>query len=310
MKKSAPKKESKKPAKKAEEKVEEVKTTPAEEQKPQETPEETAQAIPQVQPTTQESSSSSIQPEIKLNMRQTETAKEETTPTATVETPAKEEEQKNDTPQEQTKSENTEQKTPVVAGSENKTEGDSKTPPENPDDKFAIFDNEEEKPKLSILKIVLLFILGFVVGGASVGAFLYFNPLQKSEEKKMEETTPAETPTPEAMQEKSEEATDSAQTKEVNFSEYSVQILNGSGIAGAAGTVEDLLKEQGFEIFETGNADSYDYENTEVQIIGGLPKEVYDTIEKGLENYTVTLSEENLPEDSQYDVVIIVGQKK
>lgn len=274
MKKPVPSKKAKKSVKRVEkteaEPKEEAAAKPAEEQKPPEASEQTAQAIPNEQPTPQETTTASVQPEIKLNMETEQIGEEE---------------------------------------SQEKEKAPGGGPPAPADDKFAIFDEEEEKSKSSILKIILLFVLGFVVGGVSVGAVLYFVPFQKTEPK--ETSAEQETTTPAATIEEAEEATESAEAEEeLDLSTYSLQILNGSGVAGAAGAVQKILEDSGFAVFDLGNADSYNYQETEIQVIGGLPKGVYDEIEKALTDYNVVLSEENLSEDSEHDVVIIVGQKK
>lgn len=43
-----------------------------------------------------------------------------------------------------------------------------------------------------------------------------------------------------------------------------IEVLNGSGIPGAAQKVADTLKQYGYQITKTGNAESYKYESTEV----------------------------------------------
>jgi len=43
-----------------------------------------------------------------------------------------------------------------------------------------------------------------------------------------------------------------------------VQVLNGSGVAGIASQVGDLLEEEGFQIIKVDNADSFDYQHSQV----------------------------------------------
>ncbi len=111
------------------------------------------------------------------------------------------------------------------------------------------------------------------------------------------------TPTPAATEEP--EASPSA---EVSLADYNVQILNGSGVAGEAGVVEDLLLDAGFEDIETGNASSYDYTDTEVQVKEGTPKAVFEAIEEALGDYTV-VEGDSLDEDSDFDVIVVVGER-
>ena len=95
------------------------------------------------------------------------------------------------------------------------------------------------------------------------------------------------------------------------MSEYAVSILNGSGVPGEAGAIEELLTDAGFTEFETGNADSYDYLETEVSAKEDTPVVVYTAIEEALsDTYEVSKSESSLSEDSSFDVIVIVGAKK
>ncbi|MGB9586957.1 MAG: LytR C-terminal domain-containing protein, partial [Armatimonadota bacterium] len=43
-----------------------------------------------------------------------------------------------------------------------------------------------------------------------------------------------------------------------------VEVLNGSGAAGAAQHVADVLRQQGYEVTNVGNADSYDYDTSQI----------------------------------------------
>lgn len=108
------------------------------------------------------------------------------------------------------------------------------------------------------------------------------------------------------------EASKEAETikeEKVDLAEYDVQILNGSGTAGEAGVVEGLLEEAGFEGVDTGNADTYDYTDTQLQMKKGTPKAVYDAISEALSgDYKVTKGD-SLDADAGYDVVVIVGQR-
>lgn len=102
--------------------------------------------------------------------------------------------------------------------------------------------------------------------------------------------------------------TPTPQPEEVKLSDLKVLILNGSGIKGEAGKVEELLKKAGFEKTETGNADSYNYQDTSVFLKEGLPDSVYEKISQSLASYS--LKKENLETNSAYDIKIIVGKTK
>lgn len=104
----------------------------------------------------------------------------------------------------------------------------------------------------------------------------------------------------------SEEATEAAELK-VNLTDYSLQILNGSGVPGEAGRLQDLLKAEGFVKIEIGNAEVYDYKDTEVGMKAKVSDEVFVLIKKALEEFAVT-KVATLSDTAKYDVQIIVGQ--
>ena len=54
----------------------------------------------------------------------------------------------------------------------------------------------------------------------------------------------------------------------VKPSEVRVEVLNGSGVEGLAAAVAALLKEEGFQIVGTGNADHFNYTATQVIALG------------------------------------------
>lgn len=111
--------------------------------------------------------------------------------------------------------------------------------------------------------------------------------------------TPTNTPTPQPPT--------PTPTPAIVRTEVKVKILNGSGIAGKAGTVKDFMKEKGYAELLTGNADDFEYKTTVIQ--------VKEDAEPGLENFVAKdLSErvekpkfESLDADEAADVVIIVG---
>jgi hypothetical protein len=150
--------------------------------------------------------------------------------------------------------------------------------------------------KFIAVAVVVLLILGAIVGGV-----MYF---QKGVEETavMEENTAVQT---------TETATPTPVEEEVDLTGVTISILNGSGIAGEAGKVKNLLSENGFtaDNIQAGNADSYDYEDISVSVKSDLSEKVYEAIDSALsEVYDVKLSEDELQDSSSFDVVIIVGK--
>ena len=88
-----------------------------------------------------------------------------------------------------------------------------------------------------------------------------------------------------------------------------IQVLNGGGKAGAASTMKKLLEEKGYAVSDTGNADSYTYDLTQVSVKAG--KSAYIPIlEKDLKSsYSLGTSSATLDDSLSYDVRIIVGKE-
>lgn len=97
----------------------------------------------------------------------------------------------------------------------------------------------------------------------------------------------------------------------VELGELEVEILNGSGVAGEAGVVQEMLVAEGFgeELIEVGNADSYDHLDTEVRVKAGLSEQIYQEIKRALNSDYQVVMGEDLTEDYRYDAVVIVGTK-
>jgi hypothetical protein len=114
---------------------------------------------------------------------------------------------------------------------------------------------------------------------------------------KKEATSPAEKKVP----------AESTKTKEsINKEDLKIQVLNGSGEAGAAGQARDFLISKGYKVEGVSNAENFNYQKTTIQIKNSQ-KEVTDLLTKDLkERYAITVGSP-LSEDEPFDVVIIVG---
>lgn len=146
-----------------------------------------------------------------------------------------------------------------------------------------------------IPKIIGAVVILAVLGG---GGYYYYQNMQNKtavEEKAVTVTeAPTPTPTPE----------------EVDKAEFTIKILNGSGIAGEAGRAQKLLEDAEFTVDSTGNAKTYDYEETVIQAGADVSDAWIDALTEELENaYTVKASVEDLDEGADTDVVVIIGNK-
>src|SRR3972149_5195459 len=102
---------------------------------------------------------------------------------------------------------------------------------------------------ISWKKVFLIILVVVPIGLLMFGGFLFFTNsfntdfLGKEPEKTI--NLPETTPTPTEA--------------EVDKEAYDIEVQNGSGIAGEAAAVQELLEEKGFTVSGIGNADSSDF---------------------------------------------------
>lgn len=89
-------------------------------------------------------------------------------------------------------------------------------------------------------------------------------------------------------------------------SELKIQLLNGSGIAGKASELKDILTKKGFQEIITGNADNYDYKLTEIKTKKSK-QQAATIIKDDLKDYLSAFKETTLDDKETPDVVIIFG---
>jgi hypothetical protein len=90
--------------------------------------------------------------------------------------------------------------------------------------------------------------------------------------------------------------------------DMNIQVLNGTGEVGIAGTARDFLKGKGYKYLETGNADNNDYVNVTVKSKPSMDKYV-TTLKSDLsEKYTLASSSGTLSEDSLFDATVTLGK--
>jgi len=110
--------------------------------------------------------------------------------------------------------------------------------------------------------------------------------------------TPTVTPAPTAVP-----------TPMVDKKSLNIQVLNGSGTAGVAGIVKTLLEEKGYTVVGTGNAKTYDYTSTEIQVTA--EKEAFLSVLQAdlAGSYTIGSTAATLKNTLPYDAVVIVGKE-
>jgi hypothetical protein len=108
-------------------------------------------------------------------------------------------------------------------------------------------------------------------------------------------TTPVVTPTP--------------ATSGLLRDAVTVQVLNGGGVAGAASTMKTLLEEKGYTVSNTGNAESYTYDTTEI-LVKPSQSAYLQLLKEDLQaSYTLGTVSATLSDSASYDIRIIVGKE-
>ena len=89
----------------------------------------------------------------------------------------------------------------------------------------------------------------------------------------------------------------------------SIEVLNGTGIAGEAGFLQGKLKTLGYSKIEAGNASNQDNEATSVVFSDKLPDSIVEEITKLLEDTYKTVKTRTSSSGS-VDVSITTGMRK
>ena len=182
-------------------------------------------------------------------------------------------------------------------------------------------------------RMIIFVILLLIIAGAGFGVKEYIASSQKSTKEAKnsaslvtptEEPLPTDTPIPTASvsatptraptQKPTTTPTPKPTSNPVDKktgldrSSLTVDLLNGSGVVGAAAKASDLLKSLGYAIGTVGNADSYDYQNITIQVKSA--KESYlQLLKQDLSSsYTIGTTSATLTASSSADAVVIVGK--
>ena len=154
--------------------------------------------------------------------------------------------------------------------------------------------------RVFLIILTVLSLIAVIVGGI----FYYQKNIAGESKEEAEETQTTEAPTATPTEKPKEET-------KVDYSKYSLQILNGSGVPGEAGKAKDLISDLEFDSVATANASSYDFEKTTVALKEGIPSQIFTDVKKLLgDTYDLESKSELLEDSSKYDVVITVGVRK
>jgi len=112
---------------------------------------------------------------------------------------------------------------------------------------------------------------------------------------------PTATPTPEP-------AATPTPTQSVPRSDIKIQVLNGSGIAGAGSKMKDFLTGKGWTVADVGNANNFDYQESVIYV--KPDKEAYlSLLQDDLKDtYAVGTASATLSTDVPFDAQVVVGK--
>lgn len=173
---------------------------------------------------------------------------------------------------------------------EEKNLGEVKDLPEtnlhNPNYNFV---TERKKSKKTLYLVILGIIILTVVGVFTVKTFMKAGTVEPSASPS---STPVTVETPKPM---------------LNKSEISFEVLNGTGVSGLAKKIADQLKDLGYQIVKTGNADKSTYEKTQISVKSDL-KDKVDLIIADLKDVIKIASIGGELKDSTASARIILGK--
>lgn len=120
--------------------------------------------------------------------------------------------------------------------------------------------------------------------------------------------TPKASPTPGKATPTPKTSSSVDKTTGLDRADLKVAIQNGGGTPGAATKASNFLKDLGYDVVSSGNADNFDYEETEIQV-KATKKAFLDLLKKDLStDYTVGSATSDLT-GSDADALVVIGKK-
>lgn len=166
--------------------------------------------------------------------------------------------------------------------------------------------DEKTKPRISpVVKIGIILIL---IGIAVTAVLIFKKGFIESPNRNQSTPSPAlssDQSLPE-LDEKDLEATSEAQDS--NKVDITIQILNGSGIAGQAQIVKNSLTSLNYSQIEVGNAKNQDAQSTKVTYSKEVPQSYILEIKAELEKLLRGVETKATEEEQEFDIIITTGQ--
>jgi len=172
------------------------------------------------------------------------------------------------------------------------------------DDQWPFPSKEKKKHGLFtyfLLVALVAFLLGFafIAGGyyALHGKNLSLSSLSNRINSLIAKPTPTPKPTL---------APAATPSPTIDLSQYTISVLNGSGVSGQAAKVKDTLTTAGYKVTTTGNADKSNYTTTQIAAKKSVSSEFTDSLKATLKkSYVVDVIQ--APSSQSSDVVVTIG---
>ncbi len=164
-----------------------------------------------------------------------------------------------------------------------------------------IYQQSQEKNAKWLWLLIFLIVIGALVF-AYVKGFGPFSALKQQFSK----AEPSPSTSSSFFPSSSPEASSAA---ELTKSEPKIRVLNGSGKAGAASSMQDVLEENGYKVDSVGNAPDYDFATTVVRFKESFKKYKDLLFEDLSGDYSVSEGDSNITATDSADIEIIVGSK-
>lgn len=150
------------------------------------------------------------------------------------------------------------------------------------------------QPSSQVAKIMFFLSLLFLVG-----VFIFIFTHQKSTSPQITSPSQSVTITPTSI----------PTIVSKNSQDYKIKILNGTGTAGEATKISELLAKNNFKVESTGNAANYDFTQTQLEVKSSVTESIINSIKESLgKNYSPKILDSNLSESSEFDIIITTGK--
>ncbi|HVZ12589.1 MAG TPA: LytR C-terminal domain-containing protein [Patescibacteria group bacterium] len=168
-----------------------------------------------------------------------------------------------------------------------------------------------------VLVVIILGVFKFLRGGKNTDADIMPTPTSEIAPSDTPSPTPingSPTPTGAVSTTPSPSTTPGASSSidkatGLDRSKLAIHVLNGSGVSGASKKASDFLEGLGYNVVESGNAENFDYDNSEIQIKASDSKYLALLKKDASSKYTIGSTSATLKESGRDDAVFIVGKE-